>query len=148
MKKSNDLVKPEDFENQLRRQPRREVPADWRSEILAIAASATETLHATRNKPASLSTFLRSLLWPCPQAWAGLAAVWLVLLLVNYSPSGKKPVMAQNTTPPSPEVKLALREQRRLLAQLLEPFDQAAAEPPKRFIPRPKAEGNSKFIVV
>jgi len=153
MKKLNDPVNPGDFENQLRCQPLRELPAAWRAEILAAAKAASNTQHATRNTSTSnpyhrLSAFLSALLWPCPQAWAGLAAVWLVILLVNYSPAETHHTMAQKTVRPSPEVTMALKEQQRLLAKLIEPLDEPLAEPPKPFVPRPRTECNPTITLV
>src|ERR1035441_6307492 len=84
----------EDFEKRLARQPLRQVPGEWREEILSAARQVSLPEHATRNTqqlPASrslLSTInyqLSTLLWPHPTAWAGLAAVWLVILVINLS---------------------------------------------------------------
>ena len=152
MKKSNNAMNPDDFENQLQRHPIRPAPAEWRAEILATAkAAAPPTQHATRNPPSLLSTFnhhLSTILWPCPQAWAGLAAVWLLILIVNYSTEGKSQMMAKKTSPPSPEIVMALKEQHRLMAKLIEPFDQPLAEPSKPFIPRPRSESQSIITFV
>jgi hypothetical protein len=138
MKKSNDLnhMNPEDFEKQLERQPLRPVPGAWRTDILKAA-------HAASPAPSFLSTLntqLSALLWPCPQAWAGLAAVWLVILVVNYANEDKSEIIAAKSPPPSPQMMMALQEQRKMLAKLIEPYDESPAEPPKPFVPRPRGE--------
>jgi hypothetical protein len=138
MKKSNDLnrMTPEDFEKQLERQPLRPVPAAWRADILKAANAASPA-------PSFLSTInsqLSTLLWPCPKAWAGLAAMWLVILAVNYATEDKSEIIAAKSPPPSPQMMMALQEQRKMLAKLIEPYDESQAEPPKAFVPRPRGE--------
>lgn len=71
----------DDFEQQLRRQPLNPPPANWRAEILRQARMA-----AAADSPATqpgLIAQLREWLWPHPGAWATLAAIWLVLLMVH-----------------------------------------------------------------
>src|ERR1700722_16739041 len=126
MKKSNDLkpMKPDDFEQQLQRQPLRPVPTAWRADILKAVDAASSVPHAPRPTPSLLSTInsqLSSLLWPCPKAWAGLAAVWLVILAVNYANEDKSEILEAKSPPPSPQMMMALQEQRRMLARLIEP---------------------------
>ena len=144
-------MNPEDFEKQLERQTIRPVPAAWRADILKAAHAASPAPHIPRGStelaevpaPSLLSTIhsqLSTLLWPCPQAWAGLAAVWLVILAMNYSGGDKSEIVAAKSPPPSPEIMMALQEQRKMLAKLIEPYDESPAEPPKPFVPRPRGE--------
>jgi hypothetical protein len=146
MKKSNepDSMNPGDFEKQLERRPLRPVPAEWRAEILAAAktAAAPQLVPAPKRSGggSTLNSQLSAFLRPCPQAWAGLAAIWLVILAVNFSASDKKPMLAQAAPPPSRDTLRMVQEQRRMLAQLLEPRNPPPAEPPKPFIPRPRGE--------
>jgi hypothetical protein len=42
--------------------------------------------------------------------------------------------------PPTPQMMMALQEQRKMLAKLIEPYDESPAEPPKPFVPRPRGE--------
>lgn len=61
----------------------------------------------------------RELIWPCRRTWAGLAAAWLAILVFNHSQSESTPaVTAQVHTPPA-EIRLALREQHRVLEEIL-----------------------------
>jgi hypothetical protein len=144
-------MSPDEFEQQLQRQPLRPVPAEWRAAILGAAKAAMSAPDAPRPTPSFLSAVndkLSSVFWPNPQAWAGLAAVWLVLLLVNFSSAKKTAVIATISPPPSPEMMLVLREQRRELARLVEPLEEPAAEPPKAFFPRPRGERQTALIAV
>jgi len=147
MKKSNDFdaMNPDDFEKQLERQPLRTVPADWRAGILQAAKTSvpqSSTIIPQR------SVWWRELFWPCPQAWAGLAAAWVVILLIHFSSAERTESVAKTTTPPSPQEMMVLKEQKQMLAKLMEPFDQPAGEPPKPYVPRPKSECRMESVVV
>ena len=61
-----------DFEQKLARQNFREPPAALRAEILRACAAAA---------PAAWTW--RDWLWPSPQAWAALAALWLIFAAVQ-----------------------------------------------------------------
>src|SRR6266403_1686028 len=132
MTKSNDFdaMTPDDFEKQLERQPLRTVPADWRAGILQ-AAKVFVPQTSTPNSQAT--SWWRELFWPCPQAWAGLAAVWVVILLIHFSSAERTESIAAASVPPSPQEMMVLKEQKQMLAKLMEPFDQPAGEPPKPY---------------
>lgn len=123
-------MKPDDFESQLQSQPLRGLPAEWRSEIMSAANEALANQEAL--KPAAPVSWWRELLWPCPQAWAGLAAVWVVILGLNWAnnrPSeGQTFVVRRELTP---EERMAFIEQQRLLASLLEAQVVVNTPPPK-----------------
>jgi hypothetical protein len=78
----------------------------------------------------------RELIFPCRHIWAGLAAAWVVLLLVNL-PGGDKPArMIAETLPPDREVQALLREQREMFAQLVGAGGPSPAVPNKMTVPR------------
>ena len=131
-------MKMDDFEQRLQRQPLRQIPVEWRGEILSAAK------HASRPAPrgsflSTISYQLSTLLWPHPKAWAGLAAVWILIFAVNFSIRDKAPVMAEKSAPPSPEVIVQLRQQQRMLAELIGARETHDAEP-QQFFPRPRSE--------
>jgi hypothetical protein len=145
MKKSNDAMNP-DFENQLQRQHIRQMPSDWRVEILGTAKASATTSVCTKTSTHGSQSFLAALLWPCPQAWAGLAAVWVALGLFNHFTSDPSQVIAKNAIPFSPAVMMAFKEQERLLASLVDPLDQPA-EPPKNVLPKPRSENLPRILM-
>ena len=108
-------MKPDDFESQLQRQTLKPLPAAWRAEILQAAQQAAA-------RPSHPATGWSAWIWPCPQAWAGLAAVWLVILTLNLA-AGWKPFRGLAREPADRmELNwLALLEQQRRLTQLLDP---------------------------
>jgi len=141
-------MKQDDFEQKLQRQPLRQIPGEWREEIL-VAADVNR-----RNRPVRKFTFaatpfrrllsifnhqLSTLLWPHPKAWAALAAVWILIFAVDFSVRDKAPVMAEKSAPPSPEVIVQLRQQQRMLAELIGARETHDAEP-QQFFPRPRSE--------
>ena len=71
----------DEFENQLRQVSMREIPADWRGKILKSAEQPERLDDAMETEPKR--SRWRDLLWPCPQAWAALACVWLVIIPLN-----------------------------------------------------------------
>jgi hypothetical protein len=138
-------MNPDDFERQLQRQSFRPAPVEWRKEILAAAAGA-----ATAQPPpkptllCALNARLSSLLWPCPQAWAGLAALWVVILAVNLSSREGKPTTAANSATHSSGTVAGLfglwRQREIELAGLDGLFSQPMTPPPQPALPRPRSE--------
>ena len=138
-------MNPEDqFEDHLRRQPPREVPAHWRSEILQAARAARSRPSARAPRPSLFSTLiapLSTVFRPDPRAWAGLAAVWVVILALQFASHDPTEVVARNTPPPSPEMLLVLRQQKLLLAELVERAEPRVADRPKAVLPpRPRSD--------
>lgn len=128
-------MKPDDFESQLQRQPLRDLPADWRTEILSAAQEAAA--QAEPAKPSAPASWWRELLWPCPQAWAGLAAVWVVILGLNWATnSGEQHPKMEARREITPEERMAFIEQQQLLARLLEPETAPPPHVDKPALPR------------
>ena len=129
----------EKFEQRLSRQPLRPIPHEWRVEVLAAALSASRPAPRAPFL-ATLGHQLSTLLWPHPQAWAGLAAVWIFIFAVNFSMRDASPRMAEKSAPPSPAVLVELRRQQRLFAELIGPRETRDADRPRIFTPRPRGE--------
>jgi hypothetical protein len=106
-----------DFEKRLQEQPMREIPGHWRATILAVA----------QTPPA----WWREWLWPCPRAWAGLAAAWVVILGLNLA-AGKGPSRSPYATLASSRQEVQeLRAQQQMLTKLIYPAETAASEATK-----------------
>jgi hypothetical protein len=139
------------FEERLRRRPLLPVPATWRDEILGAARAASGprpvSLTPSRSWFSALRSGLSALLWPHPTAWAGLAALWLLVLGLNLS--AREPAQskaARRTVSPSPQVRELLQQQERLFAELLGPVEKSAADRPKQSAPRPHSQRRENFL--
>ena len=140
----------EQFEQRLQRQPARKIPTDWREEILSAANSAHRPSPIASRPgrfPSSVSDFLSSIFWPHPRAWAGLAAVWLVIFAADLSTRDDSLTVARKSSPLTPEMRMVLQQQKMMLAKLIEPNEPFVAEPPKSFPPRPRSERQSGLVI-
>lgn len=139
------------FEAQLRRQAPRHIPPVWRAEILNAAdqAAPRDTGSATvpRAWLSTLNSQLSTLLWPHPRAWAGLAAIWLVILTFDFAarePSGRQ-VMRQ-ADPPSPQMRALLQQQEQMMAELVGPIERPEARHSTPFTPQPHSQRREEFM--
>jgi hypothetical protein len=133
-------MKPDfEFEQHLRRQPAREIPPEWRTRILS-AASAERPGSLGFWQRGALRRELAKLLWPHPVAWAGLAAVWMFIIALNFSMREASPMVAKQRVQPSPETLVELKNQQRMFAELLGPAAVPDADRPKVLPPKPRSE--------
>ncbi len=130
-------MKPDEFEQQLQRQPLRSPPEEWRREILEAANAAARARSPAFSPPGE--PWWREWLWPSPQAWSGLAAAWVIILALNTARPGTPAEIANGSPPPSREMIMALYEQRRELSELLDNA-QETAPARKPAPPRPRSE--------
>ncbi len=144
-------MNPDPFEHRLARQPLKPVPPEWRDEILArardVQSPATFQPSAFNLQP----SWLERLFGPNPLAWAGLAAVWLVLFAVNRSasePAGGASVASLATEPTQAEVAEIVRERRREMAELLNLDEPKAALPSRPESPPKRSQRREDFAVV
>ena len=133
----------ERFERHLQDQPMRRLPPAWREEILAAAAAGVPTRPV--RQPSPVESWWRSLLWPHPVAWAGVAATWLLIVGLNHlTPGPTSSVAVSGGTLAVFDFRSTLAMQRLLEAephQRLEPSDR---EPPK---PTPRQRPRSGRVV-
>ena len=140
----NDELKS--FEERLRRQSLKPIPGDWRAEILQASRHPAKASLTESNWLSTLNQKLSTILWPHPKAWAGLAAVWMVILAVNFSTRDKALVMAETVSLSSPEIVAELRKQQLLFAELIGPSLAPDAGRPKNFVPRPRSERGELMV--
>ena len=112
-----------EFEKQLVNRPLKSVPAEWQAQILKEARAASGA-----PVPSALPlSWLRELLWPNPQAWGALAAIWIAMAAFQFMTPGTPPAgggaIAKNPVP-------SITEQRRELARLLEAASGKQDQPP------------------
>ena len=72
---------PDDLERRLEGQPFRRLPPEWREEIVAAARAAARSRSATLEFRAP--PWWHRVFWPNPVAWAGVAAAWMAILILN-----------------------------------------------------------------
>ena len=125
----------DDFEERLRRLSMRPIPRQWRGEILDAARRASSQPPILSPQP---TAWWREWLWPCPQAWAGLAAAWVLILALNAAMRDPVQVVKTSKAAPAPELLTALREHRRLLTELIGAPTVVGTSKP--FEPRPRSD--------
>jgi hypothetical protein len=112
-----------EFEKQLASRPPKSVPAEWRAQILKEARAAS----GAPVPSAFPLSWLRELLWPNPQAWGALAAIWIVMAAFQFMTPGTAPAgggaVAKIPVP-------SFTEQRRELARLLDAASGKKDRPP------------------
>ena len=116
-----------------------------RREIVNVAADVNRrrqpirefTFAATFAKAVAIP--FQELIWPCRRIWTGLAAVWILIFIVNVSQrDGSQTMMAKSA---SPEMMMTFRYQQKWLDELLAdrspPMD---AGRPRIYSPKPRTE--------
>ena len=133
-------------------------PALWRQVEQGVLAGALEAsrprLPARHCQPAgwhaAISTLCRRLeagLRPGPRAWAGLAAVWAVILTLNFAaPEADAPLAAGPKAPSGAEIRLALAQKQLWLTELAPPSEAVSADRPKGASPGPRSDRHSKLL--
>jgi hypothetical protein len=72
----------------------------------------------------------QELVLPYRRIWSVIATVWVAVIAINMATeSGESWRIARSAAKPTPEVLAALKEQRLLMAQLLEPMSSPADRP-------------------
>jgi hypothetical protein len=78
-----------------------------------------------------LRSVWEELIWPSRHAWAGLAAVWVAVFLLNARLESSVPAVAAAKARTSNEYVQSFHEQRRLLGELLASAQTPPAQPPR-----------------
>jgi hypothetical protein len=79
------------------------------------------------------------LVLPCRRIWTGLAAVWLLIFIVNISQHDASKVVATKST--TMGMMTTFRDEQKMLNELLATRSFAAdAEQPRIYLPKPRTE--------
>ncbi len=123
-----------------------------RREVLAECAQTGPSVESRQSPPAFSFSSLASKLWcelilPCRRIWAGMAAVWMLILGLHLAAgigqiSG---ITVNQVSKPGPEIVAAMRERRELMAQLLDPFTSLPVARPK--VPGPRGSAHFSLII-
>lgn len=140
-------MKLDEFEKQLQRQSLRQIPSDWRAKILEKAAAAPAS-RARRSSLSLLTSRLLPLLWPHPKAWAGLAVLWVALIIVHFTTTDTDSPSVKRAEAPSPEVIVMLRQQQLLLSEFGGQSSPGDADRPKPNLQSPRSERQMKTMIV
>ena len=81
----------------------------------------------------------RELIWPSRRIWAGLACAWVVIVALNLTSFEPAPRVASKAEPRSRDEMQALIEQRRMLAQMLDPLSEPSSKR-KSNLPGPRSD--------
>ena len=88
----------------------------------------------------------RESLWPSPQAWAGLAAIWVLLAGVSFAMREPASLAATHQSPPpSPELRQILQQQKLMLAELGGMPERFNREQPETPAPKPRSQRREPF---
>jgi len=113
--------------------------------VAASAESDPRRPSATRESPRL--PWWRELLWPSPQAWAGLAAVWIVILAASFATREPVPVTeARQVAPLSPEMRQMLREQRQMFAELKGGAERFGGGEARPVAPQPRSQRHEELM--
>jgi hypothetical protein len=140
-------MKTDDFEKRLQRQAPRQIPAAWREEIVSVSKAASLS-QAGSVRPMPTITSLTFSLWrelvcPSRHIWAGLATVWVIILIANANLTTGRPIASVGSTTSSAELWFLFREQTLLVAELSASVESKPIQLPDATPPRPRSQGVS-----
>jgi hypothetical protein len=90
-----------------------------------------------------LQEIWREWLRPFRYVWAGMAALWLVMMSMNFGLSRTEPATTNAQSAPAPAMLQAFEEQRRVLAELVT-FAPDPVAPPQQNDSRPRSARQRK----
>jgi hypothetical protein len=89
----------------------------------------------------SIFDWCRDIIWPCRRVWTGLAAIWLAILVVNFSTRATGPSLATKSSRLTAERVWAFLESEGVQAEGAKP-----GKPPKPSLPPPRSERRPGFL--
>jgi len=126
-------MKPDEFENMLRNQPLRQIPAGWRNEILASG-------RRPESAPEAPNPGWRVFLNRFPLAWGALAALWALLLGIHILLAGPQARKAEANARSGHSDLMTIWNLQRSELSLLNERPADAEQPATAVPPRPHTE--------
>lgn len=140
-------MNPEDFEKRLQRQPLRQLPSEWRADILH-AATAANARRSIVNWPLFIfSKLWRELIWPARRIWVGFAFVWVAIVAVNFADAEKSGGLEASTKVPLGNLITVWQQQQELLTELNSP-ESPDMDKPRHSLPKPRSDRRSAEATV
>jgi hypothetical protein len=107
---------------------------DLRNQVLAALSERRKAEAFPGSRPqspigAALKSLWSELIWPSRRAWAGLGAIWAVVLALNLEMKAESPALPAVRSARAGQVVQAFAEQRRVLAELLPPANSQIQAP-------------------
>jgi hypothetical protein len=119
-------------------QPRPAARTRWASEI---HRAATQTPARRLTPSMAFREWWRDVIWPCRRFWAGLAAVWAVILAGNLSLHDHAQASPWKSPPSLQAMIVSFKDQQKILTELLVDYSGPRdAERQKNFLPKPRTE--------
>lgn len=136
----------DDFEKRLESQPLRRIPSEWRKQILPGTKSSPHSSFTSRHSFLStLHSQLSTILWPNPKAWAGLAAVWMLIFAIQFETKNQTPLVATVSASARTQTVTMLKDQQKILAELMDNAEPRDVDKPRRLPNQPHSELREPF---
>jgi anti-sigma factor RsiW len=111
----------------------------WRRAVRTAGHRGAASPHTNRLPPWWLEVF-----WPHRRIWAGLAAIWVGILMGNLSLHERFPVLASKTSPSAQDIATAFKDRQILLSEVLAnhtlPLPPPETEPRKSYPIKPRTQ--------
>jgi anti-sigma factor RsiW len=109
-------------------------------------STATETAHPSGTRLFSILDWANDIFRPCYRIWAGFAAVWLAIAVINFSIHEPANPQAGKASRPSPEIVRAYLEGENFLADWNRLENARITTPQKQPPPQPRSERHPQII--
>jgi len=112
-----------------------------------ITADKTDSRACPSPRAPRAPEWLSAFLWPHPKAWAGLAAVWLVILGLNFAARDTTPGLeARRVKALTNETVRSLKQREQLLAEVSGLPELREADRPKTMPPSPHSARRPELV--
>jgi hypothetical protein len=133
----------DNFEKRLQQVTPRDLPSGWRQEILTAAKQAEASRQSSIvTRPNALIAFmdqLAALFRPQRAAWATVATVWIVIMLLNVS-GGSDSTSTMAAPISVAQTRMALKQKQFLMAELAGRTEIREAVQPRAVSPGPRSQ--------